>query len=137
MKKFVIDASALIGIIEGNEAVLALYRKMIDGEIELVAPEFLLIEFANVMKVGKKMSRDDVGATIKRLGNSGIRFVKVGIYEIDLMVEEAFSGGLTLYDAIYVQLARKLNFRLITEDKRILELADIAIKPGETLGITE
>ena len=38
MKKFVIDASALIGIIEGNEAVLALYRKMIDGEIELVAP---------------------------------------------------------------------------------------------------
>lgn len=127
MKKFVIDASALIGITEGSAPALSLYRRLVRGEIELVAPEFLLVEFANVMKIGKKAAVGEVIGIINRLKGSGIRFVRIGADEVENVTKESFEGGLTIYDAIYVYLARKLKMKLITEDKRILVLKDIAL----------
>lgn len=133
MKRYVIDTSALMGIIEENKAVMDLYSRMVHGKIDLVAPEYLLVEFANAMRMGKKKPISEVLGMISRLRSSGIKFVKIASDETDSVVKESFDSDLTVYDAIYVYLARKLNLKLITEDKRILKLTEIAIKPENLL----
>ena len=136
MHKLVVDASIVLGWPVSKSktaahAALRLQDDAISGRKELHAPLFLLIEIINVLSKKYHIPISDIQSFIDQLRRIGIRFTIY--YEDDMydLLQTAVDYDLTAYDAHYVLLAKKLECKLITLDRKLLKLKDIAISVDE------
>ncbi|MCY4655115.1 MAG: type II toxin-antitoxin system VapC family toxin [Dehalococcoidia bacterium] len=127
------DTSALVKYVlpaeydDNLERVVLLHRK---SEIQLIAPNFLLVECANVLwknalRTGEAF--ENVISTLNDLRRTNIRLVPQE-YFLEDALRIALNMEVTVYDALYCALARRENAELITEDRRLrnaLENTDI------------
>ncbi len=133
MITYVIDASALVKFVI-TEEYTDFVREIVSlhevSEIQLIAPDFLLVESANVLwkdalRVGSHI--EDVVAAYNDLLRINVHLVP----QADLLEDAlrlALDINITVYDALYCALARRENAELITEDRRLrnaLDLTDI------------
>lgn len=117
---FVIDASALIkAFVEEPGSVEA--RRMLAGPFVLVAPGHAIGECAEVLarKVVKtELNRGQAKEAIMAIRQS------IGFIALDDLIEPAMEialeTGVSVYDALYVATARKLNCQLVTADARLI-----------------
>ena len=116
---FVIDASALIkAFAEEQGSVEA--RRILAGPFVLVAPGHAIGDCAEVLarKVRKaELSRGQATEAITAIRQS------IGFIALDDLIEPAMDmaieTGVSVYGALYVATARKLNCRLVTADTRL------------------
>lgn len=116
----VIDASALAAIVF-NEPSGAVVADLIRG-CELVAPELLAYEMANVclVKIRRRSAPRDI--LLAALAMPGLRVETVTVDHRGL-VPLAEATGLTIYDASYLWLARELGADLVTLDRELAVVA--------------
>ena len=129
MIPYVIDTSALIKFVIAGEYT-DLVRQIVSlheaPEIQLIAPDFLLVECANVLWKDALRTRvpvENVIAALNNLRGINIRFVP----QEDLLEEAlriALNIEITVYDALYCALARRENAEIITEDRRLRNAPD-------------
>ena len=121
MKPLVIDTSALVKYVLPEqdssvaEELVALHRA---GMITLLAPEYLLVESANVL--WKHLGRRDIlpeeaMESLRTLKELGIRFASNSELLEDAL-KLAADNGITVYDALFCALAVRENVPLITSD---------------------
>lgn len=118
----VIDASALAAIVF-NEPSSAAIADRIRG-CELVAPELLAYEMANVCLVKIRRRSAPREALVAALAMPGLR-VETVMVDHHALLPLAKAAGLTIYVPSYVWLARELGVDLVTLDR---ELASVAGK---------
>ena len=129
MKIYVIDTSALVKYVlpaeydDNLERIISLHQ---ESGIQLVAPDFILVECANVLwKVARRVDTpgEDVMERLDRLRRINIRLVS----QTDLLDDAlriALNIEITVYDALYCALARRENAEIITEDRRLRNALD-------------
>ncbi len=117
----VVDASAIAALLFGEPEAPIVAAQLRNGK--LVAPPLLAYEVASVCL--KKLRRyperrDTLLAAHQLLGRMPIVETSVDLPEAVAIAEHV---GLTVYDASYIWLARKLRSELITLDQQLAERA--------------
>jgi len=113
----VVDASALAAILFGEPEAEAVAARI--GEARLVAPAQLGFELANVCLVKCRRhpeQRDNLLAAFAWRARFGVEEIAIDHAEALALADAA---GLTVYDASYLWLARRLDVPLVTLDKML------------------
>lgn len=129
MRRFTIDVNVVLAWMELQSPELfgpanKLFRKVRRGEVEVCAPEFLLVELTNVLKWRYKNDKEETEELIKRTKRAGIRFVTVDSGEMEEESRLMYEHGLTAYDALYLLVAQETDCKLVTADPKLLEVKE-------------
>jgi predicted nucleic acid-binding protein len=97
--------------------------KLLSGPYELIAPDLLLPEAANViwkMTARKELTEKEGRAALAELLAVGIELVPSSRYvEAALILANATRA--TIYDSLYLAVAVSMRARLVTADRRFLD----------------
>jgi predicted nucleic acid-binding protein len=109
----------------GAEAATRVLKAALGGERELLAPDLIVPEFANVL--WKKVRRDECGAAEARLVLDAFRSDAPRLVEAlplaSRALELALRLGESVYDCLYLALAIEREAALVTADTRLERVA--------------
>ena len=126
--KAVLDASFAFSLLASEQAspsVLPVEAAFAAGALELVAPELLWLEFANVLWKGLRKGLRTEAESRAILEDLAVLEVELVGHEglIDSALELAIETGLTVYDAAYLAVALERQAPLCTLDSRLARAA--------------
>ena len=124
MASVVLDASAVVRIIEGAEAASPFQEAVLQADLVL-APELMLTEVANALWRLQRAGQLEVDGLQRRLSRA---VELVDVIEPDRHLQaEALALACHLdhpvYDCLYLALARREAAVLVTADQRLEQLA--------------
>ena len=128
MNLYVVDASVagkwlLPGAAEPlqREAV-GLLRQLVDGQVNLIVPDFFWIEVTNLL--GKAIRTGRCTRPTAEMALSALRRHEIPTFPVlpllDSALDKAIVYGRSVYDSIYVALALETGARLITADEKVV-----------------
>lgn len=124
--RIVVDASVVVKwVIPGEpweEQARAIGEKMVSGEVEVHVPHLLLYEVASAILKSILMGAvrlSDGGEALETLGHLGMKVHTTGWRDLREVLEVAAATKLTVYDSIYLHLAKRMGARLITADSHL------------------
>ncbi len=121
----VLDASVILKWFfddEDRSQEASKYREgHISGEAIAAVPDLLYYEIANVLAVTGRIPPEESAAAFSLLWDFQLERFDFGIDEFSAAMNLAREQRITLYDAAYVELARRLGCRLVTADKKLFE----------------
>lgn len=120
MSVFVVDASVVIKWFV-PEVHSAAARRLLQSENQYLAPDLLFAETANTIwkKVRRgEVSRRDGEGLVADVGRAAVQTVPCRALAADAYALASASGR-TVYDAMYLALALRLDTQLITADERL------------------
>ena len=119
--RWVVDASVAIKWVVDEQQRDAARRFLIEN-VDLVAPEFLLVEIANILR--SKVARQEVGRDQARSALEAIRLAVPTLVPDKDLVGPALDLTLKLdhpsYDCMYLACAVDYDANLITADTRLI-----------------
>ena len=123
-KTYVLDASVCIKwfsaedeeYVEKASAIRAQHR---DNKISLAAPDLLVYEITNALSYNPLFDSEKVNKAIQSLYQMDIKFVKPSLTLIAEAINLRFLKEITIYDAVYIALARYINVQCITADRKL------------------
>ena len=127
MKRYVVDASVAVKWLipeEHSECAMKLLDDWFEEGLELNAPELLRLEVTNALT--KYVERRVIDAEKAQEGFEIFREIMLSYVEEDWpLIEDALkasiTSGLSIYDAVYFVLAKRLGATLITADRRLVD----------------
>jgi len=126
---FVLDASVVIKWFseeEYTDRALKLRDDFSKGDIELVVPDLILYEVSNALRYNPDFDETDVADAVGTLFDIGISIIVPNREVINSALNLAYEHKITVYDAYYVALAKEINFKLITADRKLyLKIKDL------------
>jgi len=126
----VIDASAAVGLLAGDETWLERWQAWTNADAILLAPPHFPVEVANALLRGAGLAAVDAAARLERLDAIGVETADRGLPGLLGALELAERHQLTVYDALYMDLAVDVEAELATLDG---DLAAAATSEGLTL----
>ena len=123
----VIDASAIVELLSGDETWLDRWRAWTKGGAMILAPPHLGAEVANAMLRGIGLDAHAASNRIRQLFAMGLSSADRGLPAILGAIELADRHRLTVYDALYLELALDIDAELATLDR---DLAAAAVAEG-------
>jgi predicted nucleic acid-binding protein len=119
----VLDASVVLKWIfeneEGSDRALR-YRDMhVSGEQPIAVPDLFFYEVANVLLTRTRLDAAVVSEAFSMLWSFDLEVCDLGFEEFSSAIQISRCYGITLYDAAYVELARRLQCDLVTSDKKL------------------
>jgi predicted nucleic acid-binding protein len=121
---FVVDCSVAAKWVlpePGEVQAFRLLQEEQSGEISLIAPDLLLVEFASLL--AKKVRRKKISANQAREGFQFMRQSVRRLFETDPLLgpalELALHNQMSLWDCVYLALAIEHDCPLITADRRL------------------
>lgn len=118
----VLDASVVLKWFQeerDSEKALAFEERHVRGEETIAAPDLLFYEIANVLRHQKGIRVDAIEAALEVLGQLEIQALSFSPFDLKEVVKFAAAQDTSVYDALYVILARRLGCRFVTADKRL------------------
>ena len=136
MTKAVLDASAIIKwfVSEDETKECKKLRDMhLKGRLKLYTCRFTLIELSNALRFAAGITAEDIINAVKAV--EALNLALIDEHEVlDEAIKIAFKYEITVHDAIYVALSRKLNSRLVTYDEELLrKFPDEAVRASKLL----
>ena len=122
--KVVLDASAVVRILEGSAQAAAMHKALLAADLVL-APELMLTEVANALWRLQRAGQLDIDGLQRRLSKAA---ELVDHIEPDRTLQaEALALATYLdhpvYDCLYLVLARREVATLLSADQKLLDLA--------------
>lgn len=119
----VVDASAATELLDGNPAWVAAFASWVsEGQMQL-APSLLRWEVANGQLRGRGLQASVVITRMERLAAVGIETADRGLAGLLETISLADRHRLTVYDALYLQLAIDVEGDLATLDTALAAAA--------------
>ncbi|MGM0368578.1 MAG: type II toxin-antitoxin system VapC family toxin [Actinomycetota bacterium] len=124
VKSYIIDASVCIKWFSvSNEKNLdksnALRDYYYQRKILLAAPDLLIYEIGNALSLNPNFNKDNVIKAVNSLYQMEIILLKANRDIMAEAVKLKFEKDITVYDAVYVAIARKFNLQFITADQKL------------------
>lgn len=96
------------------------------GRAVLTAPTTLPVEIANALRYSG-LSQERVGEIIDLLGAARIHLVHASTKNLQRATELAFEHGISVYDALFLELAEHLQCPLYTSDRKAFAKIDTPV----------
>ena len=122
--EYVVDSSIVTKwfLVESDsDQAIKIRNEFATGKLRLTVPTLLFYEVTNALRFSSVFNEMDLSLAAKSL--SKYRF---GIWRprgklLELSAQLSVRENVTVYDACYVALAKRLKTRLVTEDKELLD----------------
>jgi predicted nucleic acid-binding protein len=128
MKVIVVDNSALIPLFfeeEGTEAAQELFAS---AQYHCIAPNFLAIEFSNVLATGirrKRITSTEASRHLRDFQSIGLEMrIFPTMRDLQHVLDVSEKTELSFYDALYLVLAQQEGALLATHDKKLRTRAE-------------
>ncbi len=105
---------------EGSEKALSMRHAQEDRELQLYAPEVLLMELANALRYSSEFSAREITEALETPFELNILLIPFSLDALDLAVTLSMDHDLAVYDAYFLALAQAMEIPLITADRRML-----------------
>jgi len=125
-RRVVVDASVLVKWFvpeEFSDRAEAILNDHLDARVTVAAPSYALLELANALRkhvVRGVMGPGEAGEAFSLLLEMDIEFVEVDGELAREALGYALDNGVTVYDAYYIVLARRLGTVFYTADEKLL-----------------
>jgi len=121
----VLDASVILKWLLDDEAGRARatgFRKAHAAGTETIAvPDLLFYEIANVLTMKKQLAEADSADGLSLVWDFQLEQYDFGLEAFLAAMSIARRHGITVYDAAYVELARRLQCTVVTADRKLYE----------------
>ncbi len=123
MGTLAVDASVLVKWYapekeENLEQTRQLYKAIQNFEIRAITSDLLIFELGNALLKGKRHKAPEVQEALSAFFQTSVELIPTDPLLIDKAVEIAERYQLTVYDAIYVALAKRFGCQLLTANPR-------------------
>lgn len=105
---------------EDSEKALSLRRAQEDRELQLYAPEVLLMELANALRYPSEFSAREITDALETPFELNVLLIPFSLDALNLAVTLSLEHELAVYDAYFVALAQAMEIPLVTADRRML-----------------
>ena len=124
--EIVIDASIAVKWFniksEDNvEIALEIQRQKILNKLEIIVPDLFFLEIINAFLTKSKFSIEDIIIIEEALHKMDLEVIYPDHYLLNSAIKIAHTCNLTIYDSLYIGLAKLYETPLLTEDKKILK----------------
>ena len=122
-KEFVVDASVVTKwfLTElGTPEAIAVRDDFATGRIKLTVPTLLFYEVINALRFSGQFTANELGIASRSLSRYRFGMWRPRGKLLELSAEISTKENLTVYDACYVALARRIESKVITEDAELL-----------------
>ena len=122
--EYVVDSSIVSKwyLVEaGSDHAIRLRDEFATGRLRLVAPTLLFYEVTNALRFSGVFNEEDLALAARSLSKYEFGVWRPRGKLLEISVQLSMRNGITVYDACYMALARRLHTRLITEDKGLLD----------------
>jgi len=121
--KYVVDASIIVKWFSRFERDVESSERLLNSHIEgasmLVSSSLVLYEVCNALRFNPNFGEKDVSRAVTNLLKLELELVDFSeVFES--AIELAFSHDITIYDAAYIAVSRKLHIPLLTADYKLL-----------------
>ncbi|MBS3168645.1 type II toxin-antitoxin system VapC family toxin [Candidatus Woesearchaeota archaeon] len=121
-QKKVVDAS--IGVKwfspeEDTPKSRELLKNHIEKKIKIIVPDLFFYEVLNALRFNKN-SEKYLKKVALDLESFELEIINVSLPLLEKSVENSVKYNLTIYDAVYLTIAKEFNNKLISADKKIL-----------------
>jgi predicted nucleic acid-binding protein len=121
----VLDASVALKWIFGEEGggeEARLYKEgHVTGKEPVAVPSLFFYEIANVLATKTSLSTKDAAEAFSLMWNFDLEVFSIGLDEFLEGIILSRQCGITLYDAAYVVLAKRIGCPFVTSDRRLYE----------------
>jgi predicted nucleic acid-binding protein len=121
----VLDASVVLKWIfadeDGGERATRFKEEHVSGHEIIAVPDLLFYEIGNVLSTRTRLSGAAVAEAFSLLWNFSLERFDLGLDEYQSSLALSRKYKITLYDAAYVELSRRLKCTFVTADWRLHE----------------
>ena len=119
----VVDASSMVEVLIGATSWTERIGEWQDVGAMLLAPQHFGVETANALVKGVGLDPLDAISRLQQLFLAGVELVDRGLPALYDSIELAGRHGLTVYDAVYLQLVLEVEGELATCDRALASAA--------------
>jgi predicted nucleic acid-binding protein len=105
----------------GTPEALELKEGYVRGDFGIVVPDLIIYELANCIRYSPGSDENDVSDIVGNFTDLVMDIVVPSVYLIDSATGLSYKYNVTVYDAVYLALARAVGAELITADKKFYE----------------
>ena len=120
-QKKVVDASVILKSFvneDKSEIARKIIRDHFNGELVIIAPEFIILEILNSLRFkGKNLS--ELREVNETLQNAQFLSIPLNTKILNIAISISLEYDLTIYDSLYAALSQVYGCELITEDKKL------------------
>lgn len=129
---YIVDASIVLKWVtqEGEENTSEAHTVLTDidsGRITAKSPDLLYVEFANVLYTSKKYSEAKIIHALNTLARLPIQIVSISPDLLLSAINISTHFEQTVYDGLYLALAKKENAKVITADKQLIKVNHLTL----------
>lgn len=120
----IVDASIVCKAVlqeEGREKVKIIFDKHVEGTEEVTVPNLLFYEVANTLATKSGIPKAQITRSLNKLAKLNLVIYNPPFQEIIKAASFAKKNHVSVYDAIYVILAREKKCDLITADEKFVD----------------
>ncbi len=111
----------IFGEEEGGEKARLYKEGHVTGKEPVAVHSLFFYEIANVLATKTRLSTEDAAEAFSLIWNFDLEVFRLGLDEFLEGITLSRQYGITLYDAAYVVLARKLGCPFVTSDRSLYE----------------
>lgn len=128
----VVDTSvAFKWLVSGDEGSVMHAQELLDashaGTCVLAAPSTLTIELANALRYSRRIDPKQVLALVEQVASLGVELFATTVQRVHVATELAYRHNISVYDALFLQLACELRCPLVTADRRAFASIDAQV----------
>lgn len=129
----VVDTSvAFKWLVSSNEESVQHAQRLLDiaraGACVLAAPSTLPVELANALRYSRRLEPEQTLSLIEQVAALGIELFPSSAQRVREATALAYHHDMTVYDALFLQLAMELGCPLVTADRRAFAGIDTSIE---------
>ena len=106
------------------ENAIRIQDQRISGPLEIIVPDLFFLEVLNALRTNSGFSPEDISIIRKSLQKLNLKIVYPDNAILEDTVKIASASDLTIYDSLYIAVAKVYEAPLYTEDKKILSCRD-------------
>ena len=129
----VVDTSvAFKWLVSTDEASVKDAQRLLDeslaGRCSLAAPSTLPIELANALRYSRRLEPEQTLTLIEQVALMGVELFTTSAARVRDATELSYRHDISVYDALFLQLARELGCPLVTADRRAFAAINTSVE---------